>query len=60
MINIKFTPPEIHGPEGTIEVSVSNNMINDKQMPLFVTFKTLSGEVLWSSKLNTNTFRRIV
>lgn len=58
MIDIKFTPPEMHGPEGTIEVSVSNNIINDKQMPLFVTFKTLSGEVLWYSKLNTNMFTR--
>lgn len=58
MIDIKFTPPEIHGPEGTVKVSVSNNMINDKQIELFVTFKTLSGEVLWSSKLSTNMFTR--
>lgn len=54
MININFTPPEINGPEGTIEVST--NTINNS--PLFVTFKTLSGNVLWSSKLNSNMFTR--
>lgn len=54
MIYVNFTPPEINGPEGTIEVST--NTINNS--PLFVTFKTLSGNVLWSSKLNSNMFTR--
>lgn len=54
MINIEFTPPELNGPEGTLQV-ISN--INE-QTPLFVTFKTISGNVLWSSKLNTNMFTR--
>jgi hypothetical protein len=54
MINFIFTPPEINKPEGTVEVLIKTI----KNSPLFVTFKTLSGNVLWSSKLNSNMFTR--
>jgi hypothetical protein len=54
MINFIFTPPEINEPEGTVEVLIKTI----KNSPLFVTFKTLSGNVLWSSKLNSNMFTR--
>ena len=54
MINFNFTRPSDENPEGVLNISVDYNAIeyyNEKQFPLYLTHKTIMGEVAWSSNL---------
>jgi hypothetical protein len=54
MINFNFTRPSDENPEGILKISVDYNAIeyyNEKQFPLYLTHKTIMGEVAWSSNL---------
>jgi hypothetical protein len=54
MINFEFTRPSGENPEGVLNISVDYNAsgyYSEKQFPLYLTHKTLMGEVLWSSDL---------
>jgi hypothetical protein len=54
MINFNFTKPSDENPEGVLNISVDYNAMeyyNEKQFPLYLTHKTIMGEVSWSSNL---------
>ena len=54
MINFNFTRPSDENPEGVLNISVDYNAMeyyNEKQFPLYLTHKTIMGEVAWSSNL---------
>lgn len=54
MINFNFTNPTDEDPEGILNISVGYNAseyYSREQLPLRLTHKTLSGEVIWSSNL---------
>ena len=54
MINFNFSRPSDENPEGILNISVDYNAIkyyNEKQFPLYLTHKTIMGEVAWSSNL---------
>ena len=54
MINFNFSRPSDENPEGILNISVDYNTIkyyNEKQFPLYLTHKTIMGEVAWSSNL---------
>ena len=54
MINFNFTRPSDENPEGILNISVDYNAMeyyNEKQFPLYLTHKTIMGEVAWSSNL---------
>lgn len=54
MINFDFTRPSDENPEGVLNISVDHNAsgyYDEKQFPLYLTHKTLMGEVAWSSNL---------
>ena len=54
MINFNFTRPSDDNPEGILDISVDHNAsgyYDEKQFPLYLTHKTLMGEVAWSSNL---------
>jgi hypothetical protein len=59
MIYFEYTKPnEIHS-EGNIRISVDYNAstyYNENQFPLYLTHKTLMGEVAWSSELHSGWF----
>jgi len=54
MINFDFTRPSDENPEGVLNISVDYNAsgyYNKKQFPLYLTHKTIMGEVAWYSDL---------
>jgi hypothetical protein len=54
MINFEFTRPNVENPEGRIKISIDYNAseyYSNEQFPLYLTHKSLMGEVEWSSDL---------
>lgn len=54
MIHFDFKRPNDENPEGNITISLdvnSSNYYNEKQFPLHLLHKTLSGEVMWNTDL---------
>ena len=59
MINFNFIRPSDENPEGVLNISVDYNAMeyyNEKQFPLYLTHKTIMGEVAWSSNLYSGHF----
>ena len=54
MIHFEYIQPHDNLPEGAIKINLdydSSNHFNEKQFPLHLLHKTLSGEVIWNTEL---------